>query len=92
MKNYYAVKLVLKDGEYFVESHSPSILNIIQQRVLGQVEMSNFSTTDEETVPFPPASPCNASGHEGLIACALGTYDRALKYWSTRCQSRPYRK
>jgi hypothetical protein len=61
MKNYYTVKLVLKDGEYFVESHSPSILNIIQQRVLGQVEMSNFSTTDEETVPFPPASPCNAS-------------------------------
>lgn len=52
MKNYYTVKLVLKDGEYFVESHSPSILNIIQQRVLGQVEMSNFSTTDEETVAF----------------------------------------
>jgi DNA excision repair protein ERCC-3 len=49
MKNYYTVKLVLKDGEYYVESHSPSILNIIQQRVLGQVEMSSFSTIDEET-------------------------------------------
>lgn len=46
------MRIVLRDGTYFVESYSSSILDIIKQRVVGPVEMAAYPTVNESTVIF----------------------------------------